>query len=255
MNKILLIVMGSVLVACIAVSGWFYQTNRVAMGFMSAHSSLLRDSFRKTEDGLRVERVLALYKDKPNQLATVRSKESVALDVALIGGRIVNALDTSDALNLTWCEEDPVQDCLRYGDFVVLHAKQYQRNVIQSMYDGIDIFYTFDGLIINIKNLNIKNLRDESDDGIVISTRIILYSYFELIQEEKMTIEEVHAAMEWLKSEPEMQELIAEDLFGFYPHLIKSPEALAAVFVDADAYRAALALRDEYPQLTAFLYP
>jgi hypothetical protein len=250
MNKILPIVIGSVLVACIAVSGWFYQTNRVALGFMSAHSSLLRDSFRKTEDGLRVERVLALYKDKSNQLATVRSNESVALDVALFGGRIMNALDTSDALDLTWCEEDPVQDCLRYGDIVVVYAKSYDRDTIQSMYDQIDRYFTIDEVIRFI-----KNLIDESDDGTAISTRLILASQFELIQEEKITIEEIHAAMEWLKSEPEMQELIAEDLFGFYPHLIKSPEALAAVFDDADAYRAALALRDEYPQLTAFLYP
>jgi hypothetical protein len=250
MNKILLIVFGSVLVACIAVSGWFYQTNRVALGFMSAHSSLLRDSFRKTEDGLRVERVLALYKDKSNQLATVRSNKSVALDVALIGGRIVNALDTFDAFNPKWCEVETVQDCLGYGAIVVIYAKLYDREANQSIFDRIDRYFTIDDVIGVIKNSIV-----ESEDSAAKSMRIIMASQFELIQEEKITIEEVHAAMKWLKSEPEMQELIAEDLFGFYPHLIKSPEALEAVFDDADAYRAALALRDEYPQLTAFLYP
>ena len=250
MNKILLIVIGSVLVACIAVSGWFYQTNRVALGFMSAHSSLLRDSFRKTEDGQRVERVLALYKDKSKQLANVRSNEKVALDVALFGGRIVNALDTSDALNLTWCEEESVQDCWRYGDFVVLYAKSYNRETIQSMYDQIHRYFTIDDVIGVI-----NNMLDETDDSAAIVFNEVMISQFELIQEKKITINEVHTAMEWLKSEPEMQELIAEDLFGFYPHLIKSPEALAAVFDDTYAYRAALTLRDEYPQLTAFLYP
>ncbi len=250
MNKILLIVIGSVLVACISVSAWFYQTHRVALGFMQEHSSLLRDSFRKTEDGLRIERVLSLYKDKPNQLANVRRNKSVALDVALFGGRMMNALDTADALDLTWCEVDPVQDCLRYGDFVVVYAKTYNRETIQSMYDQIDRYFTIEDLIRFI-----NKLLDESDDGTTISMQTILVSQFELIQENKITIEEIHAAMEWLKSEPKMQELIAEDLFGFYPYLIKSPEALAAVFDDAEAYRAALALRDDYPQLTAFLYP
>jgi hypothetical protein len=250
MNKILLIIIGSVLVACLSVAGWFYQTHRVALGFMSAHSSLLHNSFRKTDDGLRVERVLALYKDKPNLLEQVRSNESVALDVALFGGRMMNAIDTSEALNPTWCEVDPVQDCLRYGDIVVIYAKAYDRETIQSMYDQIDRYFTIDDVIGFI-----NTLIDESDDVAAISMRLMLASQFELIQENKMTIEEEHSAMEWLKSEPEMQEIIAQDLFGFYPHLIKSPEALAAVFDDADAYRAALALRDEYPRLTAFLFP
>jgi hypothetical protein len=249
MKKLLIALISLVVVGVLGVVGWFYFPNRIALSFMQAHPGLLRTSFRQTEDGQLIERVLALYKDKPDVLGLVKRSEGVALDTAVMGASFAESVHSSDGLSVVWCEKENVPDCIRFGDLLITYAAIYDPEPIQSMYDGINRNFTIDDLIDSL-----SKLRDEADaeDRLVMT---LLARQFELVQDGLLTIEEEHIVMEWVKTHTELQEILTQDLLSFNPYTIDNREAQNAVFTDADAYRAALALRDAYPTLTTFLYP
>ena len=82
-----------------------------------------------------------------------------------------------------------------------------------------------------------------------------LIALFDLFPDDSVIYDDEIGSLLWVWKDREVREIIREDLYHFNPYYIQSPEALAAVFDDTDAYRAALSLRDAYPTLTSLLYP
>lgn len=258
MNKILLIVMGSVLVACIAVSGWFYQTNRVALGFMSAHPGLLRESFRKTDDGKRIQKVLSLYEYRPNTLAKMREKKEYIGIIEQYGTLLLKRVNRGSGLYISFCDVKGVPDCPRYGDFlnnVLMSNTQddilnLNNTVFGYLYDAAGNFHP---AYEHSESLLIRRYAQTNTLEKYHITFLIVF--FDLLAERSGESHDEFESITWLWENQNVRDVVSDDLVMFNPHNIQLPEALAAVFDDADAYRAALALRDEYPQLTAFLYP
>ncbi len=258
MKHKLLLGIGVIVVAGFAWAGWFFQSQRVALTFMREHPGLLRDKFRKSDDGVRIERVLELYEDQPNVLAEVRAHEAYAHAATSLGNQILKRVNGDSGITVKLCTPSEVAGCTRPGDLLTDVLWMYSLDEIQNMNDTLfsylyDSAGNFHPWYENVDKLLVERQNETNLKRKYHLTFLI--SLFELFADDSVRYDDEIESLLWVWKEREVREVIRADLFMFNPHYIRSPEAKSAVFDDADAYRAALLLRDTYPMLTTFLYP